>query len=70
MSKKIFLLGALASVFLFFGFADSASACGGLFCQNNPVDQAAERIVFSVNPDGTVTSLIEIAYTEIGRAHV
>lgn len=39
-----------------------ASACGGFFCQNQPVDQVAERIVFTVNDDDTVSSLIEIAY--------
>ncbi len=38
------------------------SACGGLFCQNSPVDQVGERIVFSVNDDETITSLIEIQY--------
>lgn len=43
-------------------WAGSASACGGLFCQNDPVDQSGERIVFTVNGDGTVTSLIEIQY--------
>ena len=26
--------------------AAGGSACGGLFCQNTPVDQAAERIKF------------------------
>ena len=40
----------------------SVAACGGLFCQNDPVDQAGERIVFTVNGD-TVTSLIEIQYS-------
>lgn len=39
-----------------------AGACGGFFCQNDPVDQVAERILFTVNDDETVTSLIEIAY--------
>ncbi len=39
-----------------------AGACGGFFCQNNPVDQVAERIVFTVNDDDTVSSLIEISY--------
>lgn len=39
-----------------------ASACGGFFCQNSPVDQVAERILFTINPDETVTSLIEISY--------
>lgn len=39
-----------------------AGACGGFFCQNDPVDQVAERILFTVNDDDTITSLIEIAY--------
>jgi hypothetical protein len=43
-------------------WSTAAGACGGFFCQNSPVDQVGERIVFSVNPDETVTSLIEILY--------
>lgn len=43
-------------------FGPGVSACGGLFCQNTPVDQVGERIVFSVNDDETITSLIEIQY--------
>ena len=39
-----------------------AQACGGFFCDNDPVDQTAERILFTVNPDETITSLIEIQY--------
>lgn len=39
-----------------------AGGCGGFFCQNDPVDQVAERILFTVNDDETITSLIEIAY--------
>ena len=42
--------------------AGPAVACGGLFCQNDPVNQAGERIVFTVNDDATITSLIEIQY--------
>jgi hypothetical protein len=43
--------------------ADDASACGGFFCnQGQPVNQAAERIVFAQNDDGTVTAVIEIMY--------
>ncbi len=42
--------------------AGSASACGGFFCLNDPVDQTGERIVFTVNDDGTITTLIEILY--------
>ncbi|KAA3646185.1 MAG: DUF2330 domain-containing protein [Chloroflexi bacterium] len=40
-----------------------AHACGGLFCQNVPVDQNAERIIFSQNRDGTISALIQIQYT-------
>lgn len=38
-------------------------ACGGLFCRNNPVDQNAERIIFTDNGDGTVTAIVQIQYT-------
>ncbi len=38
-------------------------ACGGLFCQNIPVDQQAERIIFTVNGDGTVSAYVQINYT-------
>lgn len=42
---------------------NTASACGGFFCsQSQPVNQAAERIIFSDNPDGTVTAVIQILY--------
>lgn len=39
-----------------------AAACGGFFCQNDPVDQTGERIVFTANGDDTITTLIEILY--------
>lgn len=42
--------------------SSTAGACGGFFCQNNPVDQTGERIVFTVNDDNTITTLIEIQY--------
>ena len=43
--------------------AAPASACGGLFCsQTQPVNQAAERIIFADNADGTVTAVIQIMY--------
>ncbi|MEO8613048.1 MAG: DUF2330 domain-containing protein [Chloroflexota bacterium] len=41
----------------------AVSACGGLFCQNVPVDQQAERIIFTVNPDSTITAYVQINYT-------
>jgi len=40
-----------------------ASACGGLFCQNTPVDQLAERIIFTVNKNDTITAYVQINYT-------
>ncbi|MFZ9886895.1 MAG: DUF2330 domain-containing protein [Myxococcota bacterium] len=40
-----------------------ASACGGLFCSTSPVDQNAERILFEVNEDGSVTATVEISYS-------
>ena len=41
----------------------SVQACGGLFCQNVPVDQQAERIIFAINNDDTITAYVQIAYT-------
>ncbi len=38
------------------------SACGGFFCTNVPIDQSAERIIFTVNGDGTVTAIVGIEY--------
>ena len=41
---------------------DSAFACGGLFCSAaNPVNQAAERIIFAQSA-GRVDAVIEIQY--------
>lgn len=38
-------------------------ACGGFFCNNSqPVNQAAERIIFSQSPTGEVTAVIQIQY--------
>jgi hypothetical protein len=42
-----------------------ASACGGFFCSQAPIDQSAEQIAFSLGPEG-VTAYIQISYT--GRA--
>jgi hypothetical protein len=40
-----------------------ARACGGFFCsQAQPVNQAAERIIFADNGNGTVTAVIQILY--------
>ncbi|MDP2341273.1 MAG: DUF2330 domain-containing protein [Deltaproteobacteria bacterium] len=45
--------------------ADQALACGGLFCSQvspTPVDQAAERILFEILDDGSVSATVEIKY--------
>ncbi|HXK20340.1 MAG TPA: DUF2330 domain-containing protein, partial [Polyangiaceae bacterium] len=40
-----------------------ASACGGFFCNRaQPVNQAAESIIFADNGDGTTTAVIQIQY--------
>ncbi|MCC6806996.1 MAG: DUF2330 domain-containing protein [Deltaproteobacteria bacterium] len=40
-----------------------ADACGGFFCsQTQSVNQAAERIIFAKNADGSVTSVVQILY--------
>ena len=51
----------LLSLFLLF-FSGLSSACGGFFCQNTPIDQSAERIIFTVNGDGTLTAIVGIGY--------
>lgn len=44
-------------------YPEPAHACGGLFCSASaPVNQAAERIIFSKNADGTVTAVVQIQY--------
>jgi hypothetical protein len=60
---SLFLFTSLLLTVLLWNLAPAAHACGGLFCQNNPVDQNAERIIFIQNNDGTVTAIIQIQYT-------
>ena len=40
-------------------------ACGGFFCTTVPVDQAAERVIFTMD-GGTITTYVQINY--VGRA--
>jgi hypothetical protein len=37
-------------------------ACGGFFCTTIPVDQNAERIIFTMD-DGSITTYVQISYT-------
>jgi hypothetical protein len=63
MSLRLLLLGSAALTLALLGGPREASACGGLFCSSSsPVNQAAERIVFAKNDDGTVSAVIEILY--------
>ena len=55
---------ALATPFVVLA-ADRADACGGLFCAStspSPVDQQAERVLFEVNDDLSVTATVEVRY--------
>lgn len=45
------------------GIGSAVQACGGLFCQNIPVDQQAERIIFTVNSNDTISAYVQINYT-------
>ncbi|MDA0770072.1 MAG: DUF2330 domain-containing protein [Chloroflexi bacterium] len=66
MNNKFWLSAMLATVFAaFVGITtiEPASACGGFFCQNSPIDQNAERIIFTQNSDGSTSALIQIQYT-------
>ncbi len=60
---RFFLVAAVSAVS---GLsAERAEACGGLFCSQGsptPVDQAAERILFEVLDDGSVSATVEIKY--------
>jgi hypothetical protein len=61
-SRFTMLAGALGAS-LVTAHAAPAAACGGFFCsQSQPVNQAAERILFAQNANGTVTAVIQILY--------
>jgi hypothetical protein len=61
--KLVLCLVLLGALVLAGAAAETADACGGLFCQNSPVDQNAERIIFTQNADGSVSAIIQIQYT-------
>ena len=62
ISLRLRLSLSLGLLTLLLLIAQPTFACGGLFCQNIPVDQAAERIIFSVDP-GVVNAYVQINYT-------
>ncbi len=58
------LIGALGATLALAALSPApAHACGGFFCNSaQPVNQSAERIIFSQGDDGTVTAVIQIQY--------
>ena len=66
MFKKIWILSGLALILaatFVLSHQEPVLACGGFFCQNSPVDQNAERIIFTQNRDGTISAYVQIQYT-------
>lgn len=66
MNKKNWIGSALIlalGMLVLFAVPGDALACGGFFCQNSPIDQNAERIIFTQNKDGTISAYIQIQYT-------
>jgi hypothetical protein len=56
-------VGALAALLLLLCDSQPAQACGGFFCSTTPIDQTAERIIFTVNGDETITAYVQIQYS-------
>ena len=44
-------------------YAAQSHACGGFFCSNVPMNQAAERILFVKRDDGKMTTHVQIQYS-------
>lgn len=63
MMRGVFLLCSSIAALVVAATPAPAHACGGFFCNNaQPVNQAAERIIFSQSPTGEVTAIIQIQY--------
>lgn len=56
-------VAAIAAAVLPLASPNVAQACGGFFCNaSTPVNQAAERIIFARDADGSVTAVIQVQY--------
>jgi hypothetical protein len=64
MSRNRLILGfGAALVLALIARPEPARACGGFFCSASaPINQAAERIIFSKNANQTVTAVVQIQY--------
>ena len=61
--RGVFFFSSLVAALVVAAYPAPAHACGGFFCDNSqPVNQAAERIIFSQSPTGEVTAVIQIQY--------
>src|SRR5215217_4065588 len=60
LRRLVMPLAALVLVFLVTPLP--VGACGGFFCTTIPVDQAAERIIFTMD-EGSITTYVQINYT-------
>lgn len=60
---RITVIIAVAVAVVGLASAQPVLACGGFFCINTPVDQNAERIIFTQNGDGTISAYVQIEYT-------
>ncbi len=57
--KRLILVFVCFSLLVVAGIT---SACGGFFCTNTPIDQSAERIIFTINNDDTISAIVGIDY--------
>ena len=57
MFKKAFVVVTIVGAVIA-AWSSVAAACGGFFCQNDPVEQVGERSVLTQNPDQTITALV------------
>ncbi len=64
MSRTLSFLIALSAAFAaaLFATPSPAAACGGFFCNRQPIDQAGENIVYAVADDGSMETHIQILY--------
>ena len=60
---RLALLTTVTAILTLLVSTPSVFACGGFFCTTTPVDQNAERIIFTQNGDGTVSAYVQIEYT-------
>jgi MYXO-CTERM domain-containing protein len=62
--SKLLLTASISASALTMMMASNADACGGFFCNNQPVIQTGEQIIFGVDHDTqTTTAIININYS-------